>query len=236
MNVAAAKLHFKSNLCVSNANYNQGPSAFLSPQDASRILGVPKPTLRRWADCGQIDFIRKDGSRTKRYYDVQGFLAKQKGVALPQQDKTIPTDRVVYARVSTRNQADDLERQKQYLHQRYPDHDIITDIASGLNFNRPGLRSILDRALQGTLKQVVVAHQDRLCRFGFDLIHYLFTEKCGVELLVLNNQKSTPQEELVTDLLSIVTVFSARANGLRKYKSQIKQDFNLPDSTTKESL
>lgn len=229
-------LHFKSNICITNANYNQGPPAFLSPQDASRILGVPKPTLRRWADAGELDFIRKNGPKSKRYYDVQGFLEKQKGVtSISKQDKTIPTDRVVYARVSTRNQLDDLERQKQYLHQRYPDHDIVTDIASGLNFHRPGLRSILDRALQGTLKQVVVAHQDRLCRFGFDLIHYLLTEKCNVELVVLNNQKSTPQEELVTDLLSIVTVFSARANGLRKYKSQIKQDFNLPDSATKET-
>jgi excisionase family DNA binding protein len=230
-------LHFKSNICVTNANYNnQGPAAFLSPQDASRLLGVPKPTLRRWADAGELDFIRKNGPKSKRYYDVQGFLEKQKGVtSISKQDKPIPTDRIVYARVSTRNQLDDLERQKQYLHQRYPEHDIVTDVASGLNFNRPGLRSILDRALQGTLKQIVVAHQDRLCRFGFDLLHYLLTEKCGVELVVLNNQKSTPQEELVTDLLSIVTVFSARANGLRKYKSQIKQDFNLPDLPSKET-
>lgn len=230
------KLHFKSNICVTNAQYNnQGLAQFLSPQDASRILGVPKPTLRRWAESKQIDCIRNDGPKSKRYYDVQGFLDKQQGVTVSKQDKNIPTDKIVYARVSTRNQRDDLERQVQYLRQRYPDHDIITDVASGLNFNRQGLKTILDKALQGTLKQIVVAHQDRLCRFGFDLIHYLLVEKCGAELVVLNNPKSTPQEELVTDLLSIVTVFSARANGLRKYKSQIVQDFNLPDKTTTES-
>jgi len=231
------KLHFKSNICTTNAQYNnQGLARFLSPQDASRILGVPKPTLRRWAESGHIDCIRKDGPKSKRYYDVQRFIEKQQGItAVPKQDKNIPEYRILYARVSTRNQRDDLERQILYLRQRYPEHDIVSDVASGLNFNRQGLKSILDKALQGTLKQIVVAHQDRLCRFGFDLIHYLLVEKCGVELVVLNNPKSTPQEELVTDLLSIVTVFSARANGLRKYKSQIVQDFNLPDNTTKES-
>lgn len=215
---------------LSNPNISLQCTSFVSPKEATRILGIPGTTLRLWAENGDIDCIRKNGSGTKRFYDVYGFLRKRNS-SITQSGEKLNT-RVLYARVSTRNQTDDLERQKRYLLDRYPGYDIITDIASGLNFNRPGLRSILDRALQGTITEVVVAHQDRLCRFGFELLQYILEEKCNVKLVVLNNQKSTPQEELVTDLLSIVTVFSTRANGLRKYKHQIKKDFDVPNQDT----
>lgn len=207
-------------------------SIFLPPKEASRLLGVPGTTLRLWAETGDINFIRKGGPGTKRYYNIQEFIQRRQSPSPCTQSSR--TECIVYARVSTRGQLDDLDRQKRYLLDRYPEHTIITDIASGLNFKRPGLQSILDKALQGTLKEVVVAHQDRLCRFGFELVRYILEEKCNVQLVVLNNQKSTPQEELVADLLSIITVFAARANGLRKYKTEIKKDFNIPDTGPKE--
>jgi len=100
----------------------------------------------------------------------------------------------------------------------YPSYDIITDIESGINFRRAGFLKLIKRAIDGNLSTVVVAHKDRLVRFGFELLEWLFGEY-KVALVVLDKQDfKTPEQELTEDLLSIVHVFSCRANGRRKYK------------------
>jgi putative resolvase len=209
---------------LSNPNISGQHASFVTPKEATRILGIPGTTLRLWAENGDIDCIRKNGAGTKRYYDVYGFL-KKRNASIPTSGETKINTRVVYARVSNSNQLDDLERQKKYLLDRFPEHDVITDISDGLTFDREGIKTILDRALQGTITELVVTHQDRLCRFGFELLKFILEEKCSVKIVVLNNLKSTSQEELVTDLLSIITQFSARATGLRKYKQEITNDY-----------
>ena len=154
-----------------------------------------------------------------------GFL-KKRNASIPAQGEIQVNTKVIYARVSNSSQLNDIERQKKYLLDCYPGYDVITDISDGLTFDREGIKTILDRALQGTITEIVVAHQDRLCRFGFELLRFILEEKCNVKIVVLNNLKSTSQEELVTDLLSIITQFSvARATGLQKYKQEIKNDF-----------
>lgn len=142
-----------------------------------------------------------------------------------------PTDErvtLLYARVSSRSQKSDLEQQIKFLAAHYPDAEIITDIASGLNFKRKGLQTLLDRVLTNTCKLVVIAHKDRLCRFGFDLIAWL-CQRQQTEILVLNQTNLSPEREMVEDILAIIHVFSCRLYGLRKYKKQITEDSELPD-------
>jgi predicted site-specific integrase-resolvase len=115
------------------------------------------------------------------------------------------------------------------MHREYPDYTVLKDVGSGLNYRRKQLLFLLDECLQGRVGKVVVAYRDRLCRFGFELLEWFFA-KNNVELVVLNQQSLSPQQELVSDLLSIVTVFSCRLHGLRKYSAQIAEDKELSES------
>jgi predicted site-specific integrase-resolvase len=153
-----------------------------------------------------------------RLYDLTSLENKEK-------------HKVVYARVSSRNQKDDLQKQIEFLRTRYPTYELVEDIGSGLNFKRKGFTALLGRVLQGDVSEIVVAHRDRLCRFGFDLIESIAT-KNNCKLVVLDDSKQSPQAELVTDLLSIIHVFSCRLYGLRKYSSKIKEDTDLPKGQT----
>lgn len=102
------------------------------------------------------------------------------------------------------------------MRERYQNHEIISDIGSGINFKRTDLLSILERASRGNLEEVVVAHRDRLYRFAFELIQWIL-ERNHVTLVVIANKDSTPQTELAEDLLAIIHVFLCRANGRRRY-------------------
>lgn len=171
---------------------------------AARRLGVHPNTLRRWADEGKIPFIKSASGQ--RRYDVDAFLGQSTEPGL-----------VCYCRVSSPKQRDDLDRQVEFMRQKYPQAEVIKDIGSGLSFKRKGLRSLLERLRGGAKLTLVVAHKDRLARFGFDLIKYL-VEQNGGELVVLNQTVFSPEQELVHDITSIIHVFSCRLHGLRKYK------------------
>lgn len=192
---------------------------YVKPEDARRILGVSDDILRKWAKEGKIEYIRI-GKGTHRRYKIKDFLPKKE------------RRRICYARVSSVGQKADLESQIKYLRERYPEHEIVKDIGSGLNFKRKGFKAILESAIKGDIEEIVVSYRDRLCRFGFELIEWIVSNGKG-KILVLNDDKGSPQEELVGDLLSIITVFSARVHGLRKYRKQIKsennKDQNLPE-------
>ena len=122
------------------------------------------------------------------------------------------------------------------MRERYPDAEIIRDVGSGLNFKRKGLLAILERLHQGDKLRVVVAYRDRLARFGTELIETLL-ERNGGELVVLNQRDLSPEEELTTDLLAILTVFGARVNGLRRYRKEIKRKIRLyPDARQRAEL
>jgi predicted site-specific integrase-resolvase len=178
-------------------------------REVARILGVHPDTLRRWSDTGEINCIRtKSGQRR---YDVDVYVGKS---------STSVT--VCYARVSSHKQRDDLERQVEFLRNQYPTAEFVKDIGSGLNFKRKGLKTILERAMSGTHITLVVAHRDRLARFGIDLIRQVI-EQNGGKLVVLEETFLSPEQELTNDLLNIVHVFSARMHGLRSYKKQIHQ-------------
>ncbi len=187
---------------------------YVPSREASRILGVHPQTLRVWAREGRIDYIRTEGNQ--RRYDVDSYIENSK-----------PTITVCYCRVSSKKQSADLERQIAFMRAQYPDAEVVSDVASGLNFKRRGLLAILERIHQGDKLRVVVAYRDRLARFGTELIETLL-ERNGGELVVLNQREFSPEEELTTDLIAILTVFGARVNGLRRYRKEIKEDTSLP--------
>ena len=187
---------------------------YVPSREASRILGVHPQTLRVWAREGRIDYIRTEGNQ--RRYDVDSYIGNAK-----------PTITVCYCRVSSKKQTKDLERQIAFMRGRYPDAEIVSDVGSGLNFKRRGLLSILERVHTGDKLRVVVAYRDRLARFGTELIETLL-ERNGGELVVLNQRDLSPEEEITTDLIAILTVFGARVNGLRRYRKEIKEDTSLP--------
>ena len=175
---------------------------------ARKRLGVHENTLRAWADAGKIDHIRTESGQ--RRYDVDAYLRGHGASSI-----------ICYCRVSSRKQRDDLARQVAFMREKFPEAEIIEDVGSGLNFKRRGLRSVLERSMRGDKLRLVVAHRDRLCRFGFDLVRFVI-ERPGGEVVVLDDAKASPDKELVDDLLSIVHVFSCRINGRRNYKNKEK--------------
>jgi len=206
------------------------PKGYLSTAQSKRILNVSQQTLVRWADNGTIDFIKPPGRYTNRRYNVKKFIESNSYNNIS--DKL----NICYCRVSTRNQRDDLLRQIEFMRKRYPTYTIVNDIGSGLNFNRRGFLNIVEYAIQGRINEVVVAYKDRLCRFGFELIRHLVETYSDGKIVVLKQIKLSPQEEMVSDILSIINVFSARLNGLRSYKTQILEDQNIANDEAKENL
>lgn len=193
---------------------------------AVQLSGLSANTLRKYADNGTIRSKRI--GKGHRLFDTADLLSYKQPTS---GGKPV----VCYCRVSSAKQKDDLARQVVFMREKYPNADIIQDIGSGLNFKRKGLQSILQRLLQGDKFTLVVAHRDRLCRFGFELIGYLF-EQNGGEIMVLDHAEVSPQRELTEDLLAILHVFSCRMHGLRRYENQIKEDKDLSDTRTEDSV
>lgn len=141
--------------------------------------------------------------------------------------------KVVYCRVSSKKQIDDLERQIDFFKSNYPDHAVVTDIGSGINWKRKGLKTILEQSMQRNISEIVVAHRDRLCRFGFELLEWLF-QMFNVKLIVLESSHGQSSDaELTDDILSIIYVYSCRNMGRRRYKGKKCQ--TLPNSKTEEN-
>lgn len=190
--------------------------------DACKILGVKEGILRKWDSQGKIKTIRTPGGI--RLFDITSVDPSTNLFAIREKKEPIA---IFYSRVSSSKQKDDLERQKQFLKDnyadKYPRFQEITDVGSGLNFKRTGLLRVLGLVKEGNISAVVVASKDRLARFGFELIEWLCKEY-GTETVVLNNQDSTPEEELGNDLMSIVQVYCCRWNGKRRYKTKNKSN------------
>lgn len=190
----------------------------LRPEDASRILKVTVATLNNWDRKGIIKCVRTKGGHRR-------FLLSS---IIPLSKTEIKESKrnICYCRVSTQSQKEDLEKQIIFFRNKFPEYEIIKDIGSGINFKRKGFNSILESALKGNIGQIVVTHKDRLCRFGFELIERIIKEQSNGEIVVLNKTETSPEKELVNDLISIITVFSSRLYGLRshKLKNQIKEE------------
>ena len=181
---------------------------------AAKQLGLHPNTIRRYLASGDIPGVRSPSG--KWLIDVEGYLRGRK-----------PPTLVCYCRVSSAKQKEDLVRQVQSMCDRFPNAEIVKDVGSGLNYKRKGFISLLDRIQCGEKFTLVVAHRDRLVRFGFALIAHL-VERNGGEILVLDDKLSSPEEELTRDLVSIINIFACRIHGLRRYGHKISKDTTLP--------
>lgn len=196
-------------------------SNFVSSAKACQVLGVCAETLRRWSREGKIRYAQ-NGSGGYRRYDVSSV------VQCIGSDE--PVD-IIYARVSTRAQQKYLANQTERLVAKYGKHcTIITDVGSGLNFKRPGLKKVLEKVMCGAVQKLYVSHKDRLCRFAFDLVEFMCTRH-GTEIIVAENgDEQTPAAELADDVLSIITVFGARLYGSRGSRGKQKRAHDTQDS------
>ena len=191
------------------------------PKDFAELLGVSVKTLQRWDRDGILKANRTPTNR--RYYTYDQYL-QFKGI----QTENDIRDTVIYARVSTRNQKDDLQNQVEFLKQFCNAKGMIVnqcieDFGSGLNYNRKKWNKLLDEVMENKIKTIVISNKDRFVRFGYDWFEK-FCEKFNTKIIIVNNETLSPNEELVQDIISILHVFSCRLYGLSKYKNQIKED------------
>jgi predicted site-specific integrase-resolvase len=205
-------------------------SKYVSGKDAKELLKVSDNTLRKWANTGKINYIR-NGDKGKRFYDINSiFTSSNVEFKTTNQKRTI-----CYCRVSTIHQKDDLQRQKDFMREKYPNAFIIEDIGSGINWKRKGLQSLIQQVEGGKVEKVIIAYKDRLCRFAYDLIEYIFTLH-KTEIVVLNSvetQQGREDIELADDILSIIHVFSCKKMGKRKYKRKEGNSNEINEDTAK---
>ena len=191
------------------------------PKEFAKLLNVSVKTLQRWDR--EKTLIANRTPTNRRYYTYDQYL-QFKGIKKTDDLRKI----VIYTRVSTRNQTDDLENQVDFL-QTYVNakgliaDEIIRDYGSGLNYNRKKWNQLLNEVMENKIKTIFISHKDRFVRFGFDWFEK-FCNKFNVKIVVVKNEKLSPHEELVQDIVSILHVFSCRLYGLRKYKKQIEED------------
>lgn len=202
---------------------------YIGGKQAAKELGVHQRTLYLWENKGVLETIRTPGG--KRLYNVKKFLEEhvqeKKEATIENIEGTNEKLNICYVRVSTNGQKDDLKRQKEQMKELYSDYVIIEDIGSGLNLNKKGIRKIIDLAIKGKINKLIIAHKDRLVRFGYELIEDLIKVYSGGEIIILNKKEETeknPENEMVNDVLQIMNVYVAKMNGLRRYKIKNKKD------------
>ena len=187
----------------------------------AEMIGKCVKTLQKWDRDGILKAYRSPSNR--RYYTHTQYM-EYMGL----KDKTNKVN-VIYARVSTRNQSDDLKNQIEFLKQYTLQNGIevsnlYSDYGSGMNYNRPKWNTLIDDCFEGKISTIVISHKDRFVRFGFDWIANLLERLTGVKIIVAENIATTPEKELINDLISIIHVFSCRVYGLRKYKKKLEKN------------
>jgi len=185
------------------------PERLYTLKEACLLLGLNPRTIQKWDKQGKIRTVRTPGGRRRIPESEIRRLQGEKGI------RSI----IGYARVSSNTQKDYLEQQVKYL-QEYGVHEVITDIVSGLDENRKGFLKLLDKVLHNEVDKVVILYEDRLTRFGFDTLKRVFEEH-GTSIEVLNQTDVKPlQQELVEDLITIISHFSGKLYGMRSHKQK----------------
>lgn len=200
---------------------------------ANRI-GKTIQTLRNWDKKNILkpSHVTQGGTRYYSQEQLNYFLGLKS-------EKQINKKIIGYCRVSSHKQKDDLERQienvKTYMYAKGYQFEIITDIGSGINYNKKGLNQLIDMVTNSEIEKIVVLYKDRLIRFGYELIENL-CNKFGTTIEIIDNTEKTEQQELVEDLVQIVTAFSCRLQGKRANKAKkmikelIEDDKNIKDN------
>lgn len=189
----------------------------------ANMVGKSVKTLQRWDRDGILTAYRSPSNR--RYYTHTQYM-EYMGMTISENKQN-----VIYARVSTRNQADDLKNQLEFLHNYTMSNgisisNIYTDFGSGLNYNRKNWNKLIDDCFDKKICKIYISYKDRLVRFGYDWITQLLKKYTGVDVICIEDIVTSPEEDMIQDLISIIHVFSCRIYGLRKYKKKIIKDFS----------
>lgn len=196
---------------------------------AAELLGVHAQTIRKWDKEGKIKCIRTAGGHRRIHRDevmriIEGkkrrYKKRKRGVA-------------VYGRVSAYDQKKngDLDRQMDVMREYCRKENLrveaeVTDMGSGLKTSRRGLKKLYKLVCKGKISKVIISYKDRLTRFGFEYLEYFFNSY-GVEIVVLNRRKEVSvQQEMIDDLIALVTSFSGKMHGMRSWKNKKKLDAN----------
>lgn len=192
----------------------------LTTGEAAKYIGRHPKTLQ---DMDRRGILHARRTSTNRRYWLKEDLDRYLGITRA----AVKRMNVAYCRVSSQNQRPDLKNQRQILEQfciakGIGDVEFIEEVGGGLNFKRPKLQKLIEDMIDGKIQTLIVAHKDRLARFGFDLLSHI----CGLkncELIVLNTEQVSPEQEMVRDLMAITHCFSSRLYGLRSYKKTLKE-------------
>lgn len=198
----------------------------------AKLINHHVRTLQRWDNLG----ILKPASYTpkgRKMYSHEQYLNY---INRPIKDDNKKT--IIYCRVSSFNQKNDLKTQIEFvenycLEKQISVDELYSDIGSGLNYKRKNFIKLINEITKGDINKVIIAHKDRLVRFGFELIEELCKENF-VEIITIDSENLSPQEEMVNDLMSIIHVFSSRLYGLRTYKNKIKEIVDLNEDSKKD--
>ena len=181
-------------------------------KQASEVLGVHPKTIQKWDKEGKIKVIRTPGGRRRI---PESEIKRLLGIK-PEEGLIIG-----YARVSNHTQKEYLERQiktlKEYAREKGWEIQILKDIGSGLSENRKNYRKLLELVAKGEVSKVIITYPDRLTRFGFKTLEFFFQQH-GAEIIVLNQRDKSPREELIEDLITIISHFAGKLYGMRSHK------------------
>ncbi len=180
-------------------------------KEASKLLGVHIRTIQKWDKQGKIRCVRTIGGKRRvpesEIKRILGIHEKRKIIG--------------YARVSSHTQKDDLERQveliRSYAEERGWEVEILKDVSSGLKEDRRGFQKLLKMVMNKEVSKVIIAYPDRLTRFGFKILEEFF-KNYGTEIVVVNREEKSPQEELVEDLITIISHLAGKLYGMRSHK------------------
>jgi predicted site-specific integrase-resolvase len=187
---------------------------------AAKLLNRTTKCLQQWDRNKKLIAFRTKTNR--RYYteeQLNNFINNKNIISQPK-------CKIAYCRVSSNSQKPDLKNQRNILEQYciskgYANVEFIEEIGGGLNFNRKYFNQIINDIINGKISHLLLAHKDRFCRFGFELIQNLCTTY-NCELEIINSEKLSPEQEMVNDLMTIIHCFSSRLYGLRNYKKSLK--------------
>ncbi len=194
---------------------------------AAKQLGVSVRTVQQWDRDGKLLAFRSPNNR--RYYTEEQIRNYRHEAHVTKERKTI-----VYMRVSSQAQKPDLKNQRVRLEEFCAAQGLAVDewveeIGGGLNFKRPKFLKLIDQIVSANVVHIVIAHKDRLARFGFDLLRHLCaSQEC--QLSVMNTESLSPEREMVEDLMTITHCFSSRLSGLRNYQKTLEKALHADQS------
>ncbi|CAN0008518.1 unnamed protein product, partial [Ectocarpus sp. 4 AP-2014] len=198
--------------------------SYVSGSVLVKKYGVSKTLARRWRIAGILRSMQTPGGGHYRY--LLDTIAIR--------DHTTTRSEIAYCRVSSSKQKDDLCRQVQSFKETHPEHEIVKNVGSGIDFKRKGRLRVVDAVLEGHVEEIVIAHRDRLCRFAFNFLEWI-CRRGNTRIVVQDQVIRSSEQELTEDLVAIIHVFPCKLHGSRRYSNKGAEDTAKTGERTRES-